>query len=149
MTNYTCELVPYNYVQDLVASKCLYRIKYKLDGSIEWYKASLVATGNHQQAGIDFHETFSPTVRLATIRLVLCIALSKKWSIHQLDVKNAFVHGIITKQLYMRHHLSFIDPQFPKHVCHLKKAIYGLKQSSQAWFHRFGSFRLTRGFHCS
>ena len=135
MANDTWELVPYNSAQNFVASKWVYRIKYKSDGSIKRYKARLVATSNHQQAGIDFHETFSPVVRPATIHLVLSIALSNRWLIRQLDVKNVFLHGILTEQVYMRQPLGFTDSHFPNHLCRLKKATYGLKQALQAWFH--------------
>jgi len=118
MANDTWELVPYNSAQNLVGSKWVYRIKYKSNGSIELYKAQLVAASNRSQAGIDFHETFSLVVRPTTIRLVLSIALSKRWPIRQLDVKNAFLHDILTEQVYMHQPPGFTDSRFPHHVCH-------------------------------
>ena len=109
----------------------------------------MVATGNHQQAGIDFHETFSPVVCPATIHLILSIAVTHNWPIRQLDVKNAFFHGFLTARVHMRKPPSSVDPPYPHHVCRLKKALYGLKQAPRAWFHRFSSFLLTHGFICS
>jgi len=85
----------------------------------------LVVYGNHQQPNIDYHETLSPAVKPVIIRLVLSLALTFGWSIRQLDIKNAFLHGILTEEVYTCEPLRFVDSQFPHHVCKLKKAIYG------------------------
>ena len=71
----------------------LFKHKFHADGSLRRYKARLVANGRSQQKGIDCDETFSPVVKPATIRTVLSLAVSRDWPIHQLDVKNAFLHG--------------------------------------------------------
>ncbi|GLT91294.1 hypothetical protein SLE2022_091880 [Rubroshorea leprosula] len=68
------------------------------------------------------------------------------WPIHQLDVKNAFLHGRLSEVVYMSQPLGFIDPQYPDYVCRLNRALYGLKQAPRAWFQRFASFLFTRGF---
>ncbi|VVA38758.1 PREDICTED: poly, partial [Prunus dulcis] len=81
-----------------------------------------------------------------TVRTVLSLAVSSGWSLHQLDVKNAFLHGLLTEEVYMQQPPSFVDPSRPHHVCKLHKAIYGLKQAPRAWFHRFSSFLLRVGF---
>lgn len=134
---------------NLVGCKWVYRIKYNSDGSIERYKACLVAQGFHQQPGIDYHETFSPVVRPTTVRLVLSLAVSFSWSIRQLNVKNAFLHGVLNEEIFMKQPPGFTHPDYPHHVCKLTKAIYGLKQAPRAWFHRFSTFLLTQGFICS
>ncbi|GJX30302.1 ribonuclease H-like domain-containing protein [Tanacetum coccineum] len=104
----------------------LYKHKYNADGSLSRYKARLVANGRSQQQGIDCDETFSFVVKPATIRTVLSLAVSRQWPINQLDVKNAFLHG----------HLTEIS-------------LYGLKQSSRAWFQRFSIYAIRAGFYHS
>ena len=68
------------------------------------------------------------------------------WPLHQLDVNNAFLNGLLSNPVYMEQPPGFIDPRFLHHVCHLQKALYGLKQARLAWFQRFGSFLLHLGF---
>ncbi|CAH9137975.1 unnamed protein product [Cuscuta epithymum] len=149
ISNHTWDLVPFDAKKNVVGSKWIYKTKYLADGSVERYKARLVAQGFNQQAGIDFTETFSPVVKPTTVRLVLTLAVSFNWPIRQLDVKNAFLHGNLTEEVYMRQPPGFVHPQFPHHLCRLRKAIYGLKQAPRAWFHRFSSFLLSHGFTCS
>nr|XP_016468706.1 PREDICTED: uncharacterized mitochondrial protein AtMg00810-like [Nicotiana tabacum] len=123
--------------------------KYNSNRSIERYKAHLVAQGFHQKPGINYHETFSYVVRATTVRIVLSLAVSFSWQIHQLDVKNAFLHGVLIEEVYMKQPRGFIHPDYPNHVCKLTKAIYGLKQAPRAWFHRFSAFLNSHGFACS
>nr|GEW53175.1 hypothetical protein [Tanacetum cinerariifolium] len=99
--------------------------------------ARLVDNGSSQQVGIDCDETFSPVVKPATIRIVLSLAVSRKWPIHQLDVNNAFLNGDLSKTVYMHQPPGFVDPRYPHHVCLLQKSLYDLKQAPRAWFQRF------------
>jgi hypothetical protein len=78
---------------NIVGCKWVLWIRKEADGTIERYKARLVAKWFHQQPGIDFSETYSPVINLITIRTVLSIAVSAGWAIHQVDVSNAFLHG--------------------------------------------------------
>ncbi|CAH9094843.1 unnamed protein product [Cuscuta epithymum] len=149
ISNHTWDLVPFDASKNVVGSKWIYKTKYLSDGSVDRYKARLVAQGFKQQAGIDFTETFSPVVKPTTVRLVLSLAVSFGWPVRQLDVKNAFLHGNLTEEVYMRQPAGFVHPQFPTHLCRLRKAIYGLKQAPRAWFYRFSSFLLSHGFVCS
>ena len=76
-------------------SKWIYKIKYAVDGSIEKYKARFVARGFSQKEGIDYEETFSPIAIYTSIRSVLALATVMKWKIHQMDVKTAFLNGVV------------------------------------------------------
>ncbi|GJW11443.1 ribonuclease H-like domain-containing protein [Tanacetum coccineum] len=79
------------------------------------YKARLVANRRSQQYGVDCDDTFSHVVKPATIRIVLSLALSRNWPIHQLDVKNAFLNGDLSEIVYMYQRLGFVDARFPRH----------------------------------
>jgi hypothetical protein len=98
------------------------------------YKAHLVAKGFKQRYGIDYEEIFSPVVKSATIRLVLTLAVSRGWSLRQLNVKNAFLHGILEEEVYVKQPPGFEDPYTLHFICKLDKALYGLKQAPRAWF---------------
>ncbi|GJZ63603.1 ribonuclease H-like domain-containing protein [Tanacetum coccineum] len=110
------------------------------DGSLNRYKARLVANGSTQIASIDVDGTFSPVVKSATIRTVLSLAISRHWPVHQLDVKNAFLHGSLSETVYMHQPPGFRDPRHPDHVCLLQRSLYGLKQAPRAWFQRFAAY---------
>nr|GFA37430.1 copia protein [Tanacetum cinerariifolium] len=107
----------------------------------------LVPQARSQQQGIDVDETFSTVVKPATICTVLSLAVSRKWPIHQLDVKNAFLNGNLSETVYMHQPPGFTDPQHPNHVCLLHRSLYGLKQASRAWFQRFAGYAIRAGFY--
>lgn len=144
--NKTWELVPRPPNVNVIRCMWIFCHKKKSNGSFEWYKARLVGDGRSQQVGVDCDETFSPVVKPATIRTVLILALSKSWSIHQLDAKNAFLHGELRDTVYMHQPMGFRDTTHPDYVCLLKKSLYGLKQASQVWYTRFADFVSTMDF---
>ncbi|GJW20212.1 putative RNA-directed DNA polymerase [Tanacetum coccineum] len=132
--NGTWSLVPRASNTNVVDGKWVYRLKRDKNGAITCYKARFVAKVFRQQPGIDFHETVSLVVKSTTIRAVLSLAVTNNWPLRQLDVHNAFLHGNLKEQVYMKQPLGFIDPQRPNHVCLLHKSLYGLKQAPRAWF---------------
>ncbi|KAD7477345.1 hypothetical protein E3N88_00481 [Mikania micrantha] len=147
--NATWELVPRPVNRPVIRCMWLFRHKFKADGSLERYKARLVVNGKSQIVGFDCDETFSPVVKPATIRTVLSIAVSCSWPIHQLDVKNAFLHGHLNETVYMHQPSGFVDPRSPTYVCKLKKSLYGLKQAPRAWYTRFANYIVAHGFQSS
>ena len=85
----------------LVRCRWVYRTKSATNGHVSRYKAKLVAKGFQQVHGIDYDETFAPVAKMDFIRLALSIAANKGWEVHHMDMKNAFLHGDISKEIYM------------------------------------------------
>jgi histone deacetylase 1/2 len=144
--NGTWTLVPPRPGINIIDSKWVFKVKKHADGTIERYKARLVAKGFKQRYGLDYEDTFSPVVKPTTIRLLLSLAVTRGWSLRQLDVQNAFLHGVLEEEVYMRQPPGFVDNDHPQHVCRLVKALYGLKQAPRAWHARLGAVLHAHGF---
>ena len=146
---HTWSLVPPCPDQNIIGRHWIYKIKRNTDGSVSQYKARLITKGFHQQAGVNFDETFNPVVKPPTVRIILSLAAQNQWSLQQLDVSNAFLHGLLKESVFMAQPIGFLDSAQPFHVCQLHKSLYGLKQAPCAWFERFTSHLLTLGFTAS
>jgi hypothetical protein len=109
-------------------------------------KARLVAQGYNQVEGLDFEEIFAPVIDLEAIRILLSFTVSKGFELYQLNVKSAFLNGVIHEEVYVRQPLGFESPKYPDRVYKLLKALYGLKQASQAWYARLKTFLLEHGY---
>ena len=145
MKNYFWDIVPRPEGKSVVTSKWIYKIKHVADSSIEKYKERFVAHGFSQKEGIDYEETFAPVARYNSIKSVLALAAVMKWKIHQMDVKTAFLNGVV-EEVYMEQPLGFKTHDKQTHVCKLKKALYGLKQAPRTWYDRMNSFLMSLGF---
>jgi histone deacetylase 1/2 len=147
--NKTWHLVPHPSGSNVIDCKWVYKIKWKSDSTIDQYKARLVAKEFKQRYGIGYDDTFSPVVKHATIRVILSLAVSQNWVMRQLDVKNAFLHGVLEEEVYMRQPPWYENSATPGYVCRLDKALYGLKQAPRAWYSQLSSKLHTLGFSSS
>jgi hypothetical protein len=143
----TWDLVDLPPEKSVVGCKWVFKIKTRSDGSIERYKARLVAKGFTQEYGIDYEETFAPVARLSSVRTLLAVAASRQWQLFQMDVKNAFLNGDLSEEVYMQPPPGLSHP--PDKVCRLRRALYGLKQAPRAWFAKFSSTVSRLGFSIS
>jgi hypothetical protein len=117
-----------------VKCRWVYKVKQKPDGSVERFKARVVAKGYLQQHGVDYNEVFAPVSKHATLRVLLSIAAAQDLEIIHLDIKTAFLNGVLEEDVWMELPEGF-NPN-PNLVCKLRKALYGLKQAPRQWFLR-------------
>ncbi|VVA27958.1 Hypothetical predicted protein, partial [Prunus dulcis] len=147
--NSTWELVDRPSSKPIVGVKWIFKIKLNLDGSIQKHKARLVAKGYTQKPGIDFNETFAPVTRLDTIRTLIALAAQKGWKLWQLDVKSAFLNGVLEEEVYVDQPDGFVVKGDEDKVYRLRKALYGLKQAPRAWYSEIDTYLNKCGFHKS
>ena len=128
----------------------VYKIKTRSDGTVDRYKVHLVARGFTQEYRIDYEETFAPVARLSSIRTLISVYAARKWSLFQMDVKNSFLNGELSEEVYMKLPPGYTHPSgFPHRVFRLRRALYGLKQAPRAWFAKFSSTISQHGFSSS
>nr|GFA81328.1 retrovirus-related Pol polyprotein from transposon TNT 1-94 [Tanacetum cinerariifolium] len=122
--------------------KWLFKNKHDEEQTVIKNKSRLVVRGYHQKEGINFEDSFAPVARMEAIRIFLAYAAHKSFTVFQMDVKTAFLHGSLKKDVYVCQPEGFIDADHPSHVYKLKKALYGLKQAPRAWYDELSKFLL-------
>eukprot|EP00253_Pinus_taeda_P021376 PITA_21376 len=134
INNGTWKLVDPPFGTKPIGCKWVYKNKYKVDGSLDKHKARLVAKRFAQKEGVDYEETFAPTAKWATIRILFALAAQNGWKVHQMDVKTAFLNGDLKEFFFMSQPEGFAVKGHEHKVCKLVKSLYGLKQAPRAWF---------------
>jgi len=129
--NQTWNLVQLPAGKKAIGNKWIFKIKRDEHGNIQKYKARLVAKGCLQKKGFDYNETYAPVARLTTVQILLSIIVNENLHSDQLNVKNVFLHGLLTQDIYMKQPEGCEDGT--SRVCKLNKTLYGLKQSPRAW----------------
>ncbi|GJZ93881.1 retrovirus-related pol polyprotein from transposon TNT 1-94 [Tanacetum coccineum] len=139
-------LVPRPEGKTIIKTKWIFKNKKDESSLVIRNKARLVAVGYCQQEGIDYDETFAPVARIEAIRLFLAYAAHKDFTVFQMDVKTAFLNGILKEEVYVGQPPGFVSKQYPDHVYALDKALYGLKQAPRAWYDVLSKFLVDSGF---
>jgi hypothetical protein len=130
--NGTFELVELPPGRRAIGSRWVFKVKRNADGSIERYKARLVAQGCGQRPGFEYHETFAPTPKWASLRSILALAAIEDLILYSVDISNAFLHGKLEEEIYMKQPEGFVEKN-PQWVLRLLKSLYGLKQAGRVW----------------
>jgi hypothetical protein len=146
ISNGTWELVPRPQGSNVITGKWVFTHKLCADGNLDHSKACWVLWGFTQRPRVNYDETFSPVVKLATVHMVLTSVVSCDWPIQPLDVKNAFLHDTLFETIFCCQPTGFADPAQPNLVCRLHKSLYELKQAPRAWYSRFATYLTTLGF---
>nr|GEV96051.1 retrovirus-related Pol polyprotein from transposon TNT 1-94 [Tanacetum cinerariifolium] len=130
----------------IITLKWMYNVKLEELRGVLKNKARLVAMGYRQEEGIEFGESFALVARLEAIRIFMAFAAYMNMVIYQMDVKIAFLNGILREVVYSSQPDGFLDPENPNHIYKIKKALYGLKQAPRAWYDLLSSFLLSQEF---
>jgi hypothetical protein len=124
----------------------VWKNKEEEKGEVVRNKSRLVAQGFSQKEGIDYEKTFAPVARLEAIRILLVFVVAKRFKLHQMDVKSAFLDGVLEEEVSVRQPPGVECEKYPHRVYKLRKALYGLKQVPRAWYGRLRGFLFERGF---
>nr|GEX89207.1 retrovirus-related Pol polyprotein from transposon TNT 1-94 [Tanacetum cinerariifolium] len=126
--------------------KWLFKNKYDEENTVIQNKSRLVVRGYRQEEGLDFEESFAPVARMEAIKIFLAYAAHKSFTVFQMDVKTAFLHGTLKEDVFVCQPEGSIDVDHPSHVYKLKKTLYGLKQAPRAWYDELSMFLLQNHF---
>ncbi|GJV01767.1 retrovirus-related pol polyprotein from transposon TNT 1-94 [Tanacetum coccineum] len=140
------ELVDKPFGKNVIKLKWLWKNKKDEDQPVTRNKVRLIAKGYAQEEGIDFEESFTLVVRLEAIRIFVAYAAHKSFSIYQMDVKTAFLNGLLKEEVYVAQPDGFVDSDHLEKVYRLRKALYRLKQALRAWYDELSNFLMSKGF---
>ena len=140
------ELVPRSKGVNVIGTKWIFKNKSDEYGTVIRNKSRLIAQGYTQVEGIDFDETFTPVARLESIRILLAIASHLNFKLYQMNIKNAFLNGMLQEEVYVKQPKDFIDSHRSDDVYKLKIALYGLKQAPRVWYDRLTAYLTEYGF---
>jgi hypothetical protein len=133
-----------------IGMKWVFKVKRDPTGAVVKHKARLVVKGYSQCQGVDFDEVFAPVVRMETVRLLLALIAHSKWEVHHMDVKSAFLNGVLTEEVYVHQPHGFVIVKDASKVLKLDKALYGLRQAPRAWNAKLDTTLVSLGFtRCS
>ncbi|GKE03675.1 putative ribonuclease H-like domain-containing protein, partial [Tanacetum coccineum] len=139
-------LVDLPHGMKVIGTKWVYRNKRDERGVVVRNKARLVAQWYTQEEGIDYDEVFAHVARIEAVRLFLAFASFMGFIVYQMDVKSAFLYGTIDEVVYVSQPLGFVDPDHPKKVYKVFKALYGLHQAPRAWYATLSTFLKKHGY---
>ena len=139
-------IVPRPKNRELITSKWVFKIKYTSAAVIERFKARLCARGFSQKYGIDYEETFAPTLRFESLRMLMAITALLNLEAHQMDVSNAYLEGELEEEIYMEIPEGMDVPNGKNKALLLQKGLYGLKQSGRIWSRKFRRYLRSIGF---
>ena len=141
-------LVPQPNGKNIISCKWVLTKKFDSNGKLDRLKAHLVAKGFTQIHGIDYKDTFAPTLKMVPMRLIFSITVGLNLELHHIDIETAFLHGDLDEEIYMEQPPYFVSSTIPHYVCKLHKSLYGLKQSSRMWHHKLHTYLEAIGFRC-
>lgn len=140
MKNDVLDVVTRPKGKSIINSKWIFKIKHAPNGSVEKHKVRFAACGFSHKEGIDYEETFSPVPRYTSIQAIISLTYVLGWRLHQMDMKTAFLNGLIEEEVYIEKPKGFTVHGSNSHVCFLKKALYGLKQAPRDLYSRINSY---------
>jgi hypothetical protein len=144
--NATWDLVELPRDRKIVGCKWVYKLNKGVDDKVERYKSRMIVKRYSQKEGIDFHDIFSPVVKIVSIRSVLTLVALLDLELEKLDVKSSFLHVDLDEGIYMEKLEGFVQIHNKKFVCKLKKSLYGMRQSPRQWYKKFDSFMMSHNY---
>jgi hypothetical protein len=133
----------------VVGLKWVYKVKHAADGIMDKYKACFVAKGFSHREGVEYEETFALVARYSSIMIVISLIVEMGYRVHQMDVKTAFLNGVVEEEVYVELPEGFDVGDRETHVCRLRRALYGLKQAPRAWYLRIDNYLIEMGYQWS